>query len=96
MIRLILALLLAMPLHACSSCLLLADMALTARAMAEDGISQSQSVRVMARIYTLTGISQNVIEQVVTASASVSMAPHVYAMRVKDACESVKRGDKEV
>ena len=95
MIRIVLALCLAMPLNACANaCALLADMAIVARALAEDGIGEAQSARVMARIYI--GVRPGVLEQVASAAASVSLAPAVYSQRVQQACEAVRRGDKEV
>lgn len=90
--KLLLAMLFAIPLNASANCLLMADMALVARALAEDGIGEVQARRVMVSVYGATGVPGEVIDRFVTAAANVSQPALAYARYVKAACESVKRG----
>ena len=91
----ILLLCLLLPLPAGANCLLMADMALVARALAEDGIEAAQSRRVMVSVYAGAGVPGEVIDRFVLAAGLVSQPALTYARNVRAACEAVKRGDRE-
>lgn len=93
--RYVLALILLLPVSTSANCLLLADMALVARSLTVSGIEAGLQHRIMAHIYS-TVADQDLIAQMVKAGHETNMPPMLYAQALKQACDRIVRGDKEV
>lgn len=68
------------------NCRALWDMALVARALAEDDLPQPQVVRILARIYQAP---QLMLEQIASAAKQSALPAGLFAGLVADACERV-------
>jgi hypothetical protein len=74
-----------------TGCDLLADMAIVARALAQEGVPQEQSTRIMARIYTAP---PSLINNMAAGAAQDTRTPTEVAQAVLQACHR-KQGPRE-
>jgi len=89
--RLLLVLLLSLPVNAWANCMLLADMALVARALVVERTDEAQALRIMAGIYS-TAATQELIETVSRAAADTNLPPMTFARQIKQTCDRIQSG----
>jgi hypothetical protein len=71
-----------------ASCTLLADMAIVARAMAEEKLIQPQIVNVLARIYSVRGPT---LEAMAEEAVNSSLSPFVFSHIFLTQCERMRQ-----